>query len=82
MMEHRLSQRVDTAISVGLRLADGTTAMGLATNISTGGVFVTTSVRLTKHQYADLVMRVFTPRGEPKLRMSALVVHRHSSSIV
>jgi hypothetical protein len=81
MMEHRLSRRVDIAISAGLRFADGTAVMGLATNISTGGVFVTTSVHLAKHHYADLVMRVVTPRGEPTLRMSALVVHRHSSGI-
>ncbi len=41
-MEHRLSRRVDIAIPVGLSFADGTTALGLATNISTGGAFVTT----------------------------------------
>ncbi len=81
MTEHRLSRRVDIAIPVGLGFPDGSVTIGLATNISVGGVFVKTYAYRVRHHSADLVMGVFTPLGEHALRMSTLVIHRNSWAI-
>jgi hypothetical protein len=79
-MDHRLGRRVPLDIPVRIRFQDGTLGLGVATNLSRGGLFVKTAAPW-RNGCVDVRMTVRTPAGESTVLLHGLAVHAAGGGI-
>lgn len=80
IMDHRLGRRVPLHIPVRIRFQDGTLGLGVATNLSRGGLFVKTAAPW-RSGCVDVRMKAPTARGESTLLLRGLAVHTTGGGI-
>lgn len=81
MIDHRWFSRVSIAIPVELRGRNGAYSNGLALNLSSGGLFVQTSLPRLYGGALDVHMAVACRSGEYQIRLPSLIVHRTQAGV-